>query len=125
LALALIDNAGVFVADVSIVTPQGFEKPSPNPNVLLELGYALRALGPARIILVANEHFGAVDALPFDLRSRRVLCYAAAPDETDRATPRKKLAAAFRGGDSRVVRGCACGRACWRTPARMQCIATP
>lgn len=93
-----IDNAGVFVADVSIVTPQGFEKPSPNPNVLLELGYALRALGPARIILVANEHFGAVDTLPFDLRSRRVLCYAAAPDETDRATPRKKLAAAFEEG---------------------------
>jgi hypothetical protein len=93
-----IDNAAVFVADVSIVTPQGFEKPCPNPNVLLELGYALRALGPSRVILVANEHFGTVDTLPFDLRNRRVLCYRAAPEETDRATPRKKLAAVFEEG---------------------------
>ena len=98
-----IDNAAVFVADVSIVTPAGFEKPAPNPNVLLELGYALRALGPARIILVVNEHYGAVDTLPFDLRGRRILPYTSAPDDTDRATPRKKLAEVFEDGIRKSV----------------------
>ena len=98
-----IDKAAVFVADVSIVTPAEFDKPTPNPNVLLELGYALRALGPARIILVVNEHYGAVDTLPFDLRGRRILPYRSAPDDSDRATPRRKLVEVFEDGIRRSI----------------------
>jgi len=38
-----IDVADVFVADVSIVGGS-IERPAPNPNVLIELGYALCSL---------------------------------------------------------------------------------
>src|SRR5260221_3957531 len=40
-----IDAADVFVADVSIVVGQNEGRPMPNPNVLFELGYSLKALG--------------------------------------------------------------------------------
>lgn len=48
---AKIAKADVFVADVSLVL-NGKKRSSPNPNVLIELGYALRALGHERIVLV-------------------------------------------------------------------------
>ncbi len=50
-----IDGAALFVADVTLTgaTSDG-KKKTPNPNVLIELGYALKSLGPERIILVAN-----------------------------------------------------------------------
>jgi hypothetical protein len=43
----------------------------PNPNVLLELGYAAHCLGWDRVILVMNSHFGPPEYLPFDLKHRR------------------------------------------------------
>jgi hypothetical protein len=47
-----IDGATVFVADVSIIGPAGeSHRPTPNPNVLVELGYALKTLGGERVIL--------------------------------------------------------------------------
>jgi hypothetical protein len=69
-----IEKATAFVADVSIINP-GLGRPTPNPNVLIELGYALKTLGNARTILVANTANGPVEALPFDLRTKRVLTY--------------------------------------------------
>ena len=71
----------VFVADVSIVTRAQDCKPCPNPNVLLELGYALRSLGDEKVIVVYNTAFGTLDELPFDLRGRRIAAYRLAPDE--------------------------------------------
>lgn len=68
-----IDNAAVFVADITPTgtTPDGMKK-TPNPNVLIELGYALKALGSHRIVLVANGAGGfRPEDLPFDLRHRR------------------------------------------------------
>lgn len=68
-----IDNAAIFVADITLTgaTPDG-RKRTPNPNVLIELGYALKALGPERIVLVANRADGfRPEDLPFDLRHRR------------------------------------------------------
>ncbi len=58
-----IAAAQVFVCDASIIN-QGATKPAPNPNVLIEFGYALRELGPRRIV---NQAFGLVEQLPFDL----------------------------------------------------------
>jgi len=86
-----ITSADIFVADVTIVTREKDMRPSPNPNVLVELGYALKALGPARIILVFNKSFGKIEELPFDLRMRRALTYEMPPDTPDRSTERKKL----------------------------------
>ena len=91
-----IDAAAVFVADVSIVSARDAERPSPNPNVLVEWGYAMRALGPGRVVSVFNTHFGAVETLPFDLRGRRVLTYECDPNVPERASVRRRLSAALK-----------------------------
>ena len=76
--LKKIDAADGFVADVTIInadTAGNEGRLTPNPNVLLELGYALRELGPERVVLVMNTAGGDIHQLPFDLRGRRVLPY--------------------------------------------------
>src|SRR4030065_207825 len=40
---AKISSADVFVADISIINKQNGGRQTPNPNVLIELGYALKA----------------------------------------------------------------------------------
>jgi len=70
-----IDEASAFVCDVSIVSRQEGGRAFPNPNVLLELGYALKSLKSGRLVLVFNKAFGDVSELPFDLRFKRVLTY--------------------------------------------------
>lgn len=67
-----IEEAAIFVADVTFVgqTPAG--KQLPNPNVMIELGHAITSIGTERIVLVANSAFGfRHEDLPFDLRHRR------------------------------------------------------
>src|SRR6266852_4668683 len=90
-----INNCHVFVGDVSIIHG-GPPRAAPNPNVLFELGYAVKRLGWDRVICVANEHFGKVESLPFDVRQRRVTKYTLAPDATDRAEGTAALTAALR-----------------------------
>lgn len=72
-----IEQAQVFVCDISIINSQ-FEskiRQTPNPNVLFELGYAYKILGEERIILVMNTTFGGPEKLPFDLKMNRVITY--------------------------------------------------
>ena len=85
-----IERASAFVADVTIINP-GLGRPTPNPNVLIELGYALKALGTSRTILVANTANGPVEWLPFDLRTKRVLSYHLPPGADGKPEQRKKL----------------------------------
>jgi hypothetical protein len=85
-----IDSADIFVADVSIIG-NAKKKAVPNPNVLIELGYALKALGHERIILVFNTAFGKVEKLPFDLRMHRTLTYHCPESMTDRSEVKKNL----------------------------------
>lgn len=67
-----IESCAIFVADLSFIGVSTSEKNTPNPNVLIELGYAYKAIGSSKIITVMNEHFGkASDGLPFDLAHRR------------------------------------------------------
>lgn len=80
--LAKIAVADVFVADVSIVNT-GPGRRTPNPNVLVELGYAIAELGWENVILVQNTAFGGPELLPFDLRGRRTVTYSF-PAEGDR-----------------------------------------
>jgi hypothetical protein len=70
---AKIGQAAVIVADLTFVASRVKGEPSPNPNVLIEYGYALKSLSPSRIIGVMNASFGAPsrDTLPFDLASYR------------------------------------------------------
>jgi hypothetical protein len=70
---AKIDEAAVFLADLTYVSERIGGKKAPNPNVCIEHGYALRALGWRRVIAVMNTAFGDPKAheLPFDLRHAR------------------------------------------------------
>lgn len=87
--LAKIAVSDVFVADVSIVSTDA-ARPSPNPNVLVELGYAIAELGWENTILVQNGAFGGPELLPFDLRGHRTVVYHKA-DTDDRAEARALL----------------------------------
>ena len=75
--MAKIAMADVFVADVSIVNRDAEGRLTPNPNVLLELGYAIAELGWDNVLLVQNTAYGGPDLLPFDLRGRRTIVYEA------------------------------------------------
>jgi hypothetical protein len=76
-------------------TPEGSDRLTPNPNVLVELGYALKCHGPAQLVLVMNTSYGAPESLPFDLRTRRVLRYSMTEDAAERAPERRRLEAAL------------------------------
>ena len=78
--LRKIDGSGVFVADTTLTYERGQEdgRRAPNPNVLLELGYALKRLGWERVLQVINTAYGNPEALPFDLRGHRAVTYDAA-----------------------------------------------
>lgn len=66
-----IDESDLFIADLSVVT--SYEgKNVPNPNVLVELGYAVGKLGWERIICFANTEFGDLEHLPFDINHHRL-----------------------------------------------------
>lgn len=83
--LRKIDQAAVFVADVTPVGKTQGGKFLPNPNVMIELGYALRVIELERIVLVMNRAEGAaLKNLPFDLRHwRGPVTYALTRDATD------------------------------------------
>ena len=78
--LRKIDGCAIFVADLSFVgATEGIEK-LPNPNVLIELGYAVKSVGTERSILVMNDAFGRPDHLPFDLKHKRwPICFTLPP----------------------------------------------
>jgi len=85
--LQKIQSADAFLADLTYVGGVFEEsgKPAgdviPNPNVMIELGYALAELGWERIVTVINTHYGSQEKLPFDLQNRRwPIDYNLAPD---------------------------------------------
>ena len=89
IASAILDKiaaCGIFVADVTPISEPTTSRVTPNPNVLIELGYALgTGLGGARVISVVNrDHLpeGKPEGLPFDLRHRRVVLYSSADVES-------------------------------------------
>lgn len=71
-----IVNSDIFVADVNLIGKSLFRADLiPNPNVLIELGYAACSLGWDRIIMVQNTENHKIEDLPFDIRQRSVLWY--------------------------------------------------
>lgn len=87
-----IDKSDIFIADVSIINPNHEGRKTPNPNVLLELGYASRKLGWDRIICVFNESSGKLpDDLPFDLRPRRITPYIHSENKNENSTKQQEL----------------------------------
>lgn len=66
-----IESCDVFIADISPITKFG-DKQIPNPNVLFELGYAMRCVEVARVILVAKKDDYKDCELPFDINHQRI-----------------------------------------------------
>ncbi|MBS5908847.1 MAG: hypothetical protein KIC84_16695 [Dysgonomonas mossii] len=72
-----INKCDVFIGDVTPITiiegkNDNSEKLIPNPNVMAESGFALRAVGENRIILLMKANTGKIGELPFDIRHRRI-----------------------------------------------------
>lgn len=74
-----IDHSFLVVSDVSIINSNDKSKQTPNPNVLYELGYAVKSLGMSNVMMVLNTAYGDPQKLPFDLKLHRVLTYECNP----------------------------------------------
>jgi hypothetical protein len=70
-----IDKSSIFIADITPITTNN-HKGIPNPNVLIELGYAANTLGWDNIICICNTAQGKVESLPFDIKQRRITYYS-------------------------------------------------
>lgn len=76
--LRKIDACDIFLADVTPVTTyqkttgngKQVSKDVPNPNVLLELGYAMSALGVGYVIIAAHQGNWIPENMPFDINHR-------------------------------------------------------
>lgn len=66
-----IRDCAFFVADLTFTSKTESGKVVPNPNVLIELGYAARSVGWERTILVMNAAYGNAKQLPFDILQHR------------------------------------------------------
>ncbi len=66
-----IRESSVFIADLTLLAETKNGKKSPNPNVLIELGYAFSAITGSKIITIINTSFGEAKQLPFDLLHKR------------------------------------------------------
>lgn len=88
----IISNSDIFIADLTIVNydfpdsiPDEYKeilrkslKPTPNPNVMIEYGAALKSLGKNSIISILNNYYSGspkdihnAEIIPFDLRHDR------------------------------------------------------
>lgn len=70
-----IDSADILIADVTIINGGYAGRKTPNPNVMIELGYAIKSLGWDRIILLYDKDFGEIEELPFDINHRRITSF--------------------------------------------------
>jgi hypothetical protein len=98
-----IREAAIMVVDVTLVgeitRSDGSYRRVPNPNVLLEMGFAAATLGWGRVIAVMNDHFGAPTEQPFDVRNRRFpITFTLDPSSMDRRDQqREALTSALKG----------------------------
>lgn len=70
-----IEKSDIFICDISIINSDHDGRKMPNPNVLVELGYAAKIIGWEKIICFFNIKYGCLDEIPFDLKHRRIFHY--------------------------------------------------
>ena len=70
-----IETCDILVADLSIINAESNCRPTPNPNVLLEVGFAAKAISWSNILCIYNCEYGKVELLPFDIRTRKPIIY--------------------------------------------------
>lgn len=67
-----ISTSDIFICDLTTINSTSDKRKVPNPNVLIELGYAIAQLGWERILLLFNSAFGKFpDDIPFDIDRHR------------------------------------------------------
>ena len=105
--LAKIDNSAVVVADMTFTGKRLDGRPTPNPNVLIEYGWALKSLGYNRTVTVMNTFYGnpTREALPFDLAHLRWPMEYVLPPETE-AGPKADERRRFGEQLERAIRAC-------------------
>lgn len=98
--LRKIEKCDIFIGDVTFISKSiNKNKSIPNPNVMIELGYAIKALGDDRVINVMNTAFGKPkNNLPFDLAHKRwPIQYEISPGDSETKSEIKKaLIASFK-----------------------------
>ncbi|MCK5581800.1 MAG: hypothetical protein KAJ18_11075 [Candidatus Omnitrophica bacterium] len=78
-----IDKCDIFIGDISIINNDYSGRMNPNPNVLIELGYASSIVGWENILCVFNDDFGRKEELPFDIRFRKPIGYSTTNNRAD------------------------------------------
>lgn len=93
-----IDAATVFVPDLTFVGTRPDGRSMPNPNVLIEYGWAIKSLGNDRVVPIMNTAYNREVPLefdlPFDLRHLRhpiTYCCPEDADEEERKAAREAL----------------------------------
>ena len=82
-----IEKSVLFICDISIVNSEANQKKTPNPNVLIELGFAVHKLGWDRTICLFDSNSGKIEELPFDIRQKRVTVFdPCSENEVERIT---------------------------------------
>ncbi|WLE96292.1 MAG: hypothetical protein QTN59_16605 [Candidatus Electrothrix communis] len=94
--LKKISQAAVFVPDLTFVGQSSSGRHLPNPNVLIEYGWALKALGHGRIVPVMNTVAGepTAETMPFDMQHLRhpiTYCLSETDDLEQRKTVKAEL----------------------------------
>jgi hypothetical protein len=92
--LRKISESAVFVADLTPIGKSEDGKDIPNPNVCIELGWAMQKPGVDQIIVVFNSVSGCTEKdLPFDISHRRIMSYdlPEGADKSRRASVKKQL----------------------------------
>lgn len=70
-----INECDLFICDVSIINMNSKYRLTPNPNILIELGYAAKSKGWGNILCIFNSEYAKVEDLPFDIRNRKPIVY--------------------------------------------------
>ena len=78
-----IKKCTLFIADISNITSSA-NRSIPNPNVLIELGYAINILGWEKIICFFDINTGSIEQLPFDIRQKRILAFNPLQENEDK-----------------------------------------
>lgn len=101
--LEKITACGIFLGDVTPVAKTASVPPKlvPNPNVMLEAGFAFSTVGDRRVLLILNDAYGSPDELPFDLARRRwpltyTMAAGTSPTKDDERALAEKLRDAIR-----------------------------
>ena len=95
-----IEISDVFLCDISTINKLSEYRKTPNPNVLIELGYAVAHVGWDRIIMLFNKAHGIFpDDLPFDIDRRRIIDYGIndGADNNGKSQLKRELFTAIKG----------------------------